>query len=61
VQLDPDNPQQHARLFELAPTAAHLLEAAILLVNLVSTLDPRGGSHNEAKSNAANLEPISRP
>ena len=60
AQLDPDDPQVRARLAELAPTAARLLEAAVLLVKLVSSLDPGGGSDNEAKANATNLEPIAR-
>ena len=61
AQVAPDDLQVRARLADIAPTAARLLEAAVLLVKLVSSLDPRGGTDNEAKANAANLEPIARP
>jgi hypothetical protein len=56
----PDNPIEQARLLELAPTAARLLEAAIMLTNVVSSLEPDAGSDEEAQANAPNLDPVPR-
>jgi hypothetical protein len=56
----PDNPDEQARLLEQAPTAARLLEAAVLLANVISSLGTQAGTDNEAKPNATNLQPVTR-
>jgi FHA domain-containing protein len=60
LQADPNNAQELAVLVDSAPTAAHLLEAAILLVNVLSSLDPVGGVDNQLEADAANLQPVAR-
>jgi hypothetical protein len=60
VQRNPEDPREQALLLEHAPTAARLLEAAILLANVVSSLGTRTGPDNEVKPNATDLEPIAR-
>jgi hypothetical protein len=54
------NPREEARLVELAPSAARLLEAAVLLANVVSSLGLETPADDEVKSNAPNLEPVTR-
>jgi hypothetical protein len=61
VQHNPASPREQALLVEQAPTAARLLEAAILLANVVSSLGTRtNAADNEVKPNATDLEPIAR-
>jgi hypothetical protein len=60
LQADPNNPQDLADLLESAPVAARLLEAAILLVNVLSSLDPPGGIDNQLEADAADLQPVAR-
>ena len=57
---NPDNPDEQARLLEQAPSAARLLESAILLANVVSSLGTRAAPDNEVKPNATDLEPVAR-
>jgi hypothetical protein len=60
LQANPNDPQDLADLIESAPTAARLLEAAVLLVNVLSSLDPPGGVDNQLEADAANLQPVAR-
>ncbi|HEY2592791.1 MAG TPA: hypothetical protein VGK33_02695, partial [Chloroflexota bacterium] len=60
LQRSPDNLQEQARLLEQTPTAARLLEAAVLLANVVSSLGTRAPTDHEAQPNATNLEPVAR-
>ena len=60
LQADPNNPQDQADVLESAAGAARLLEAAILLVNVVQSLDPAGGIDNQLEADAANLQPVAR-
>jgi hypothetical protein len=67
LQAEPNNPQDQADVLEAAPAAARLLEAAILLVNVLSSsLDPAGGIEpasgidNELEADAADLQPVAR-
>jgi hypothetical protein len=55
AEHNPDNPIEQARLLDLAPTAARLLEAAVLLANVVSSLQT---PDDEAEANAPDLQPI---
>jgi hypothetical protein len=57
AEHNPDNPIEQARLLDLAPTAARLLEAAVLLANVVSSLQT---PDDEAEANAPDLQPIPR-
>jgi hypothetical protein len=58
ADANPDDPIEQARLLGMSATAARLLEAAVMLANVVSTLQ---SPDDEAQTDAANLEPISRP
>jgi hypothetical protein len=60
LQADPNNPHDLAELVEFAPTAARLLEAAVLLVNVLSSLDPPSGVDNQLEADAADLQPVAR-
>jgi hypothetical protein len=60
LQSDPDNPQDQADVLESAAGAARLLEAAILLVNVLSSLEPAGGVDDQLKADAADLQPVAR-
>jgi hypothetical protein len=60
LQRYPEDPQEQARLLEQAPTAARLLEAAILLANVVSSLGTQAPTDHEAQPNATNLDPVAR-
>jgi hypothetical protein len=60
AQQYPDDPLEQARLLQLAPAAARLLEAAIMLANVVSSIEPNTGPDEEAQPNAANLDPVPR-
>jgi hypothetical protein len=60
LQADPANPRDQADVLESAPGAARLLEAAILLVNVLSSLDPAGGIDNQLEADAADLQPVAR-
>jgi hypothetical protein len=60
LQADPANPRAQADVLESAPAAARLLEAAILLVNVLSSLDPAGGIDNQLEADAADLQPVAR-
>ena len=57
---NPDNPQDQADVLESAPGAARLLEAAILLVNVLSSLEPAGGVDEQLEADAADLQPVAR-
>jgi hypothetical protein len=58
AERNPDNPIEQARLLDLAPTAARLLEAATMLANVVSSFQT---PDDEAEANAPDLQPIPRP
>jgi hypothetical protein len=58
AERNPDNPIEQARLLDLAPTAARLLQAAIMLANVVSSFQT---PDDEAEANAPDLQPIPRP
>jgi hypothetical protein len=60
LQADPDNPQDQADVLESAAGAARLLEAAILLVNVLSSLEPAGGVDDQLEADAADLQPVAR-
>jgi hypothetical protein len=60
LQTDPRNPQDQIDVLESAAGAARLLEAAILLFNVVSSLDPPGGVDNQLEADAADLQPVAR-
>jgi hypothetical protein len=61
LQADPNNSQDLADVVESAPTAARLLEAAVLLVNVLSSsLDPASGVDNQLEADAADLQPVAR-
>jgi hypothetical protein len=57
AQANPDNPLEQARVLDLAPSAAQLLEAAIMLRNVLSAF----GTDDEAQADAADLDPVTRP
>ncbi|MBV9579362.1 MAG: FHA domain-containing protein [Chloroflexi bacterium] len=60
VRANPTSPDEQARLLDQAPAAARLLEAAILLANVVSSLGTPPAADNELQSNASKLEPVAR-
>jgi pSer/pThr/pTyr-binding forkhead associated (FHA) protein len=57
AERNPDNPIEQARLLDLAPTAARLLEAAVMLANVVSSFQT---PDDEAEANAPDLQPVPR-
>jgi hypothetical protein len=61
LQRNPDDPREQDRLQELAPTAASLLQAAVMLANLVSSLGTQTPAEQEAQANASDLHPVARP
>jgi hypothetical protein len=58
AEHNPDNPIEQARLLDLAPTAARLLEAASMLANVVSSLGET--TDDESETNAPDLQPVPR-